>query len=112
MSEYWDVTDASGTPTGETYRRGDPGWPEGRFHVVSTVCVVDPDSRVLLTQRAETKEEFPLDWEFPGGSALAGESSVEAARRELREETGIVAPREALPPWRCVTSLPSDMQAS
>jgi mutator protein MutT len=52
---------------------------------------VRDDGRVLLTQRAASKE-FGLPWEFPGGSVLAGESSRDAAARELREETGIVAP--------------------
>lgn len=42
-----------------------------------------------MTRRAVTKE-FPLAWEFPGGSALAGETSRQAAARELREETGIL----------------------
>ncbi|WP_052460675.1 NUDIX hydrolase [Microbacterium gorillae] len=89
MSEFWDVTDSSGVPTGETHRRGDSDWPAGRFHVVVATCVQRPDGTVLLTQRAAAKE-FGLDWEFPGGSALAGERSVDAAVRELREETSLV----------------------
>jgi len=46
---------------------------------------------VLLTQRASGKE-FARGWEFPGGSALAGETSRFAASRELEEETGIAVP--------------------
>ncbi|MBG6191682.1 8-oxo-dGTP pyrophosphatase MutT (NUDIX family) [Arthrobacter sp. CAN_A212] len=42
----------------------------------------------MLTQRAADKE-FAFGWEFPGGSALAGESSRNAASRELREESGL-----------------------
>ena len=33
--ELWDVTDAAGTPTGRTHRRGDPDFPDGMFHIVS-----------------------------------------------------------------------------
>lgn len=95
MSEHWDVTDEHGRPTGETYLRGAPGWPPGRFHVVVATCVFRGDGALLLTQRAAGKE-FALCWEFPGGSAFAGETSVAAARRELREETGLVVYEEAL----------------
>ncbi|WP_164743573.1 NUDIX hydrolase [Microbacterium sulfonylureivorans] len=86
--ELWDVTDAAGTPTGVTHRRGDPDFPAGRFHVVASVCVVRGDGLVLITRRAAEKD-WPLAWEFPAGSALAGETSVEGAVRELAEETGV-----------------------
>ena len=86
--EWWDILDAAGTPTGSAFRRGAQGWPAGRFHLVAAVCVQREDGTVLLTQRAAGKE-FAFCWEFPGGSALAGESGRNAASRELREETGL-----------------------
>ncbi len=86
--EWWDVLDAQGRPTGRTYRRGAADWPQGRFHLVVATCVALADGRLLTTQRAARKD-FPLTWELPGGSALAGESSRDAALRELREETGV-----------------------
>lgn len=93
--ELWDVTDASGRPVGVTHRRGDPGLSAGLFHVVSAVCVVRADGCVLLTQRATVKD-WSLAWEFPAGSALAGETSAEAASRELFEETGLRVAPDAL----------------
>jgi 8-oxo-dGTP diphosphatase len=40
-------------------------------------------------------------WEFPGGKIAAGEEPAEAARRELREETGLVAGKlDPFPPFR------------
>lgn len=93
-NELWDLVDADGMPVGETFERGASGWPDGRFHLIVAVCVRRDDGAVLLTQRAMGKE-FALGWEFPGGSALAGESSVEAASRELKEETRLaVSPDE------------------
>ena len=86
--EWWDILDAEGAPTGDTFRRGAQGWPSGRFHRIVAVCAQRGDGAVLLTQRAANKE-FPFGWEFPGGSALAGESSPDAASRELREESGL-----------------------
>jgi 8-oxo-dGTP pyrophosphatase MutT (NUDIX family) len=65
------------------------------FHVVAGTCAYRPDRAVLLTQRAASKD-FPLAWEFPAGSALAGESSREAAVRELAEEAGLVVDTEDL----------------
>ncbi|MBU4335674.1 MAG: NUDIX hydrolase [Actinobacteria bacterium] len=93
--EHWDLVDADGVPTGMTFRRGAPEWPPGQFHMIVAVCVRRGDGAVLLTQRAPGKE-FPLGWEFPGGSALAGESSRAAAARELQEETGLAVPPDAL----------------
>lgn len=95
MDEWWDVVDAGGGATGTTFRRGDSGWPAGSFHLVVTVCVHRADGTVLVTQRAPTKE-FAYGWEFPGGSALAGESGTAAACRELREETAIEVAPDAL----------------
>lgn len=95
MDEWWDVVDAGGGATGTTFRRGDSGWPAGSFHLVVTVCVHRADGTVLVTQRAPTKE-FAYGWEFPGGSALAGESGTAAACRELREETALEVAPEAL----------------
>lgn len=73
---------------GRTHWRGIGEIPPGCFHIVSATCVHRPDGAVLITRRAAGKDH-PLTWEFPAGSALAGETSVEAAARELREETGL-----------------------
>ncbi len=43
----------------------------------------DPDCKVLLLRAYNY-------WDFPKGGVEAGESSLEAAIREVREETGIV----------------------
>ena len=51
----------------------------------SAVVITDPAGRVLLLRRAYP----PFDWVLPGGNAEAGESSVETALREVREETGL-----------------------
>lgn len=77
------------------FRRGDNDWPEGRFHLIVAVGAVAPDGSLLMTQRAATKA-FPLVWEFPGGSAVVGEASPEAAARELGEETGLEVSPEGL----------------
>lgn len=86
--EDWDVVDIRGRRTGRTTKRGAPEFAPGEFHVVVGTCVFTPRREVLVTRRAANKTH-PGEWEFSAGSALAGESSVFAARRELREETGL-----------------------
>jgi 8-oxo-dGTP diphosphatase len=50
------------------------------------------DGSILVAQRAAT-QHLAGAWEFPGGKVKDGEEPVEAALRELREETGLVALR-------------------
>lgn len=45
----------------------------------------------LVLRRADSKEEHPGLWEFPGGYVEKDESPRDAAIRELKEETGIIA---------------------
>lgn len=54
------------------------------------VVVLDDEDRVLLVGQ----HRYTLDawsWELPEGGAPAGESPLDGARRELREETGVEA---------------------
>ena len=89
--ELWDVYDKERNFTGRTHRRGDP-LPTGDFHLTVHVWLQHTDGRFLLTKRAPNKGYAGL-WECTGGSALAGDDSLTAAIREVREETGLtVAP--------------------
>lgn len=87
-NEDWDVVDINGRPVGRTTKRGAPDFAPGEFHIVVGTCVFTPRGEVLVTRRAPNKSH-PGQWEFSAGSALAGESSVLAAQRELAEETGL-----------------------
>lgn len=54
------------------------------------VVALDHDDRVLLVgQHRYTIDAY--SWEIPEGGVPAGEDPLEGARRELREETGVVA---------------------
>ena len=50
-------------------------------------AVVEHDGRYLITQRRPTAV-LPLMWEFPGGKVEAGETDVQALKRELLHRLG------------------------
>ena len=87
MAEYWDVYDENRNKTGALHRRGDP-FGHGERHLGVEIWTLDGRGCVLLTRR-DLRKRFGGLWECPGGSALAGEDSRTAVRRELREETGL-----------------------
>jgi len=55
---------------------------------VAVGVLVRGDQAFLLTSRPEGKA-YAGYWEFPGGKLEAGETVVQALRRELQEEIGI-----------------------
>lgn len=55
---------------------------------VKTV-VFDTRDRCLLIRRSARNRSFAGEWEWPGGKVETGEGLVEAARREVEEETGL-----------------------
>lgn len=90
--EFNDIYDRERNLTGRTHRRGTP-WRRGEYGLVACVWVYDGKGKLLLTRRAPEKS-FAGTWENSGGAALAGETSLQAIARELREETGIRADPE------------------
>lgn len=63
----------------------DPRAPKANsLRPTAFAAVRDADGRLLLVRRADT-----LNWELPGGKVEFGESSVQAAIREVLEESGV-----------------------
>lgn len=87
--ELWDVYDENRNLTGRLHRRGD-FLEEGDFHLVVHIWLLNSKGQFLLTKRAPNKG-FPNTWETSGGAAQAGDDSLSAALREVREETGLIA---------------------
>ena len=87
MAEYWDLYAADRTPLGRTIRRGD-AFEEGEYYVCCEIWIRDSVGRFLVTQRHPDKKAGGL-WEFTGGGVLAGETTKQAAVREVQEELGL-----------------------
>lgn len=56
--------------------------------IVVVAAVIEQDGRYLVTQRRPSAV-LPLLWEFPGGKVEAGETDVEALRREVSHRVGL-----------------------
>lgn len=87
MSEFWDIYDKDRKLTGRTVERGKP-MGRDEYHIVVNVWIRNSKGQWLISKRTANKH-FPLLWEPTGGSAVAGESSFDAALRETREELGV-----------------------
>lgn len=96
--EQWDLYTRDRIKTGRTMTRGEKV-PEGLYHLVVHVCLFNARGEMLIQQRQPFKSGWSGRWDVSvGGSAVAGDSSQSAARRELREELGVDWDFDALRP--------------
>lgn len=87
--ERWDLFDLDRQRTQEIAVRGEK-LPAGRYHMVVHVCVFNRRGEMLIQQRQPFKQGYPNLWDVTvGGSAVAGDTSVRAAEREVSEELGL-----------------------
>lgn len=87
MRELWDVYDINRKKIGKIHERGQT-LIKGQYHLVINVWIMDNYNRILLTKRHPNKT-WGNYWECTGGFVQMGESSLQGAVREVREEIGI-----------------------
>lgn len=85
--EYWNLYDYQGNKKKKMAMRGSK-LNNDEFHLVINAWIMNDKGEFLITQRALNRSH-PLMWECTGGSALYGETSLDAAIREIKEELGI-----------------------
>lgn len=85
--EKFEVLDRFGHKTGKVLTRG-ANLEEDSYMGIVTIIVVNKEGEILVTKRHPNKTPG-LMWEVTGGGIKAYETPLEAAIRELREETGI-----------------------
>lgn len=87
MKEYWDIYDKNRVFQNRTILRGEP-FADGDYYVSCEVWFQNSKGEMLVTLRSPNKKAGGL-WEFVGGGVLAGETTAQAAAREVKEEIGI-----------------------
>lgn len=88
VDEIVALYDTDGTPCGSAPRSRVRR--ENLHHGATAVVVTDPEGRVYVHRRTDTKDVFPGMYDVcAGGVLLAGEDPYEGAVREVAEELGV-----------------------
>ena len=95
-AEIWDIIDQNGNKTGKTTVRGRFNLNPGEYHLVVHIWVISSDGKILIQKRSKHKKLMPGEWAATGGAAISGESSFQAASRELFEELSIESNEKTL----------------
>lgn len=89
MREYWDVYDARGNKIeGRRSVRGRHDLAPNEYHLVVYVWIINDKNEFIISKRQKGRT-FAGSWECTGGCALAGDTSLSAAMREVHEELGL-----------------------
>ncbi len=89
MDEYIDIVDEHGQPTGKTALKSD-AHKNGWYHNTIHLWLYTLRGEMLLQQRSHKKAIHPLLWDVSAAGHIdAGETFVEAALRETKEEIGL-----------------------
>ena len=86
--EMVEVINKERVPVGRIVER-DTQLNNGEYHLIVHAWIKDYKSNYLISRRAENKS-FGGMWECTGGGVIFGETSIEAAVRESKEEVGLL----------------------
>jgi len=97
MDEMLDVVDENDRPTG--IRKSRSAIHRDRdFHRAAHLWIYNDRREILFQLRSHAKDIFPGLWDITGGHVGAGESYLETAVRELKEELGVSVSTDKLEP--------------
>ena len=86
--EYLDVLDKNGNKTG-IVKTKDEVYESGEYHKTVHIWIINDDKELLVQKRHPKKETFANLWAISvAGHVRSGESSIDAIKRELKEELG------------------------
>ena len=68
----------------------------GEFRLSCFVFIINDNGKILIQQRLATAKKCPNMWEVASGGVNAGETSLDGAIREVKEELGIIIDKKDL----------------
>lgn len=94
--EYVDLFDENNNPL-DVSKEKMQAHEDGNFHRTAHIWIINDNKELLLQKRSASKKSHPNCWDISGaGHIRAGESVLEGAIRELKEELGVTAKEDAL----------------
>lgn len=93
--EFWDAYDENKNFLGYKIEREKFYSYKTEYHIVVHIWIKNGKNEFLIQQRSANKTN-PLKWAWTGGSVLAGETSLDGAIREVREELGLNLDKEKM----------------
>ena len=96
VKEYFDILDEFGNKTGKTKLRSEVH-RDGDWHKAVHIWIINDNGDILLQRRCATKDSNPNMLDISSAGHLsAGDSSLEGALRELKEELNLDVKKEEL----------------
>jgi len=86
--ELLDILNENGNKTGRITERGKI-IKKNEYTLVVNVWIKNNKGEFLITKRSPNKKMLPNMWEATCGAVVAGEDSLNAALREVKEEINI-----------------------
>ncbi len=87
--EYIDIFDENNNLIGEIKEKT-KAHEDGNFHRTAHIWIINDNNELLLQKRSASKKTHPNCWDISGaGHIREGESVIDGAIRELKEELGV-----------------------
>ena len=87
--EYIDIFDENDEPTGKVKEKNQ-AHEDANFHRTAHIWIINDKNELLLQKRSASKKSHPNCWDISGaGHIKTGESVIDGAIRELKEELGV-----------------------
>lgn len=93
--EMLDIYDQNGNLTGRTADRS-TFLSKGEYFLCAHIILENINGLFLIQQRSDTKPTRPGQWDITAGAVDAGETSLDGALREAKEEVGLVLLRDSM----------------